>query len=89
MSTNTAQGRAILHAQYGEYAAIARSAAACETLENVRRKHLTSAAAWEHLASVGQEIEQVRERRMLERLAAIAAGAPLPDPILDPIELWA
>lgn len=89
MSTNTPEGRAELHAQYGAHAARARSSAAGEQLENVRRKHLTSAAAWEHLASVGRGIEDVRERRMLEKLAAVAAGKLPPEPGLDPIELWA
>lgn len=89
MSANMPQGRAFLHAQYREHAASARSAAACEPVENVRRKHLASAAAWEHLALVGRGIEEVRGRRMLEQLTAVAAQATPPEPKLVVIGLLA
>ena len=86
---NTREGRAALYVQYGELAACARSAAAAEALDNVRRKHLTSATAWERLATIGRGIEDHRESMMLEKLATAAAGLPSPVPELEPISLCA
>ena len=86
---NTTAGRALQYAEYAQYAATARSAAAAEPLANVRRKHLASATAWERLATTGQEIDNLRQRHMLEKLAAVAAGTPPAEPGLDPIALWA
>ena len=75
---NTPEGREAQHTQYGELALEARSAAAAETLENVREKYLRAAATWEHLANSGRRIERLRERRAIEQLAAPTAqpGGP-------------
>ena len=54
ISTNSAQGRAAVLAQYDEFALRARSDAAREDLDNVRQKHLTSAVSWEQLAANGR-----------------------------------
>nr|WP_166180285.1 hypothetical protein [Altererythrobacter segetis] len=77
MPTNSAAGRAAVLAQYEAFAVQARSAAAAETLENVRRKHLTSALTWDHLAASARKMEQLRVRRMVEQLSAIAPTEPL------------
>jgi hypothetical protein len=78
MPTNTAAGRAAVLAQYEAFAVLSRSAAAAETLENVRRKHLTSALTWDHLAASAQKMEDLRVRRMVEQLSAIAPTKSLP-----------
>ena len=75
ISTNSAQGRAAILAQYDEFAVRARSAAAREALDNVRQKHLTSAVSWEQLAVNGRKMEGLREGRMLEPSSAVAVQA--------------
>jgi hypothetical protein len=70
---NTAEGRETLHVHYEELASEARSAAASEPLENVRQKHLTSAATWEHLARAGRKMGALRQRRAMEQAAPVAA----------------
>jgi hypothetical protein len=70
---NTAEGRETLHVRYEELAFEARSAAASEPLENVRQKHLTSAATWEHLARAGRKMGELRDRRIMEQLTPEAA----------------
>ena len=78
MPTNTAAGRAAILAQYEAFAVQARSAAAAETLENVRRKHLMSALTWDQLAASARKMEVLRVRRMVEQLSATAPRKPLP-----------
>jgi hypothetical protein len=65
-------------AQYEAFAVLSRSAAAAEMLENVRRKHLTSALTWDHLAASARKMEDLRVRRMVEQLSAIAPTKSLP-----------
>ena len=67
MQANTPAGRAATVAGYDELAILSRSAAAAEPLENVRLKHMTSAASWDHLATVGRRIEELRRRQMTEK----------------------
>ena len=74
ISTNSAQGRAAVLAQYDEFAVRARSAAAREALDNVRQKHLTSAVSWEQLAANGRKMEGLRDRRVLEQLSAVVSA---------------
>jgi hypothetical protein len=80
--TNDPQARASLHAQYEEFAARlgqrlpARSAAAGEKLDNVREKHLKSAASWEKLATTGRTTEALRSQRLVEKLPSPAAREP-------------
>jgi hypothetical protein len=74
--TNNPEGRASIHAQYVEFAVQARAAAAVEKLDNVRQKHLKSAASWEQLAVTGRKTDELRTRRLVETLAAVAATEP-------------
>ena len=62
---NTPEGRAATVAEYHDRAVLSRSAAADEKLENVRQKHLASAASWEKLAASGQ-VELLRVRGPLD-----------------------
>ena len=50
-----------LQDEYLKYAASDHAAASGEALENVRRKHLTSAATWEGLARLTGKIAAARE----------------------------
>ena len=84
MSVNNPDFRAAVLAQYDTFAVLARSAAAAESLENVRRKHLTSAISWEQLAANGRKMENQRARRALEQLSALAAT---PSPAETPLPL--
>jgi hypothetical protein len=59
---NTPAGRSALRAEYDAFAAAARAAAASASLDNVRNKHLMSAASWQHLADAGRQIEAIRTR---------------------------
>jgi hypothetical protein len=63
VSANKSDFRATVLAQYDSFAVLARSAAAGETLENVRQKHLTSAISWEQLAARGRKMEADRAGR--------------------------
>ena len=76
MSVNNPDVRATVLAQYDSFAVLARSAAAAESLENVRRKHLTSAISWEQLAANGRKLEGLRARPTPEQLSALAATPP-------------
>ncbi|WP_126174382.1 hypothetical protein [Altericroceibacterium xinjiangense] len=70
---------------YAALAAASRSAAAEEVLENVRQKHLTSAATWDSLAVSAEGMELLREKRLgtraelaedeMEREPAPSSGA--------------
>jgi hypothetical protein len=44
-----------------------RSAAAEEALDNVRGKHLASAAAWDALATTAGKTEEAREKRLSDQ----------------------
>ena len=48
----------------------ARAAAGEQVLENVRQKHLTSAATWAALAHSSRKMADLRARRLVERSAA-------------------
>jgi len=76
VSVNNPDVRAAELAQYDAFAVLARTAAAGETLENVRQKHLTSAISWEQLAANGRKMEELRARRTLEQLSALRAPRP-------------
>jgi hypothetical protein len=54
---------------YLRLAAADRLEAASGSLENVKRKHLLSAAAWEGLAHSASKVAEVRARRWIERSA--------------------
>jgi hypothetical protein len=77
VSVNNPDVRAAVLAQYDSFAVLARAAAAGESLENVRRKHLTSAVTWEQLAANGRKMEAARVGRKQDQLVAVAA-APVP-----------
>lgn len=83
MPANAAAGRAAVLAQYEDFALQARSAAAAETLGNVRDKHLTSALTWDHLAASARKMETLRVRRMAEQLSS---GEALNASAADPVE---
>jgi hypothetical protein len=51
---------------YLGFAAAARLEAASVVLENVRRKHLLSAAVWEGLAHSASKVAELRARRAVE-----------------------
>lgn len=57
-------------------AAASRAAAAAEVLDNVRQKHLVSAARWDGLAQAKLRMDAFRAQRIAERspLAAVADG---------------
>jgi hypothetical protein len=79
MTVNNPDCRAAVLAQYDSLAVLARSAAAAETLENVRRKHLTSAISWEQLAAHGRKMEAARAGRTQDQfLARLSAEFPSP-----------
>jgi len=80
VSVNNPDVRAAVLAQYDSFAVLARSAAAGETLENVRRKHLTSAISWEQLAANGRKMEAARAGRTEDQLVA-RLSAELPAPV--------
>lgn len=84
MSVNNPGFRAAVLAQYDAFAVLARSAAAAENLENVRRKHLTSAISWEQLAANGRKMEADRTSRTQDQLVAVAAA---PVPVETPLAL--
>ena len=68
-------------ADYRRFAAAARLEAASVGLENVRQKHLLSAATWEGLARSPDKIAELRARRVVERATAtigISTQAPGP-----------
>lgn len=48
----------------------ARVAAGEQVLENVRQKHLTSAATWAGLAHSARKMADLRARRLVERSTA-------------------
>ena len=73
MSANNPDFRAAVLAQYDSFAVLARSAAAGETLENVRQKHLTSAISWEQLAARGRKMEADRAGRAEDQRLAVAS----------------
>jgi len=54
---------------YLGFAAAARLEAASVLLENVRQKHLVSAAVWEGLAKSAGKVAEARAKRMAERPA--------------------
>ena len=87
IAANSAAGRAAVLAQYEAFAVLSRSAAAAETLENVRRKHLTSALTWDHLAASARKMENLRVRRMVEQLSAIAPTKSLPVRPSEPVRV--
>ena len=60
-----------LPADYLRFAAAARLEAASEGLENVRQKHLHSAAMWEGLAHTADKIAAIRAKRLLEQPAQV------------------
>ena len=60
-------------ADYRRFAAAARLEAASVGLENVRQKHLLSAATWEGLARSADKVAEMRAKRATERSAAIQA----------------
>ena len=53
-----------LETSYAALAAASRSAADREVLENVRQKHLRSAATWDSLAVSAQGMEVLRQNRL-------------------------
>jgi hypothetical protein len=55
---------------YLALAAQCRAAADGAQLDNVRRKHMTAATAWESLALQADQIEDARQRRLLEKSEA-------------------
>lgn len=57
----------------------ARLAAAGETLENVRRKHLEAAVSWQRLADSAEAMLRQRAERDAEAAARQAAAARLSD----------
>jgi uncharacterized ferredoxin-like protein len=57
--------------QYLTLAAAARTAADGEKLDNVRQKHLTSAASWEGLAHSMAKMGELREQRAKDVLEAL------------------
>ena len=61
-----------VQADYLRFAAAARLEAANVGLENVRKKHLLSAATWEGLAHSAQKVAEARARR--EAVAGAAAA---------------
>ena len=72
-----------LRTVYAARAKAARSAAAEEALDNVRGKHLTSAAAWDALATTAGKTEEAREKRLSDQAELVEAkngkaGSPLP-----------
>jgi hypothetical protein len=60
----------MLDPDYQAMAAEARAAASIEVLENVRQKHLTSAASWEALAHLTSKMADVRAKRLVEQAVA-------------------
>jgi len=54
---------------YAAMAAASRIAASAEVLENVRRKHLASAATWDGLAHMKSRIGALRSQQNGERSA--------------------
>ena len=60
-----------LPTDYLRFAAAARLEAAGEGLENVRQKHLHSAAMWEGLARTADKIEAIRAKRLIEQSAEL------------------
>ena len=60
---------------YAVMAAASRAAASTEILENVRQKHLTSAATWDGLARAKVKMDALRLHR-LDEASAIATDAP-------------
>ena len=67
---------------YAGFAAAAKSAAAIEPLENVRIKHLSSAASWERLAAVDRHMNRLRDRRAAEDVASVWMAKKRP---VDPL----
>jgi hypothetical protein len=82
VSANKSDFRATVLAQYDSFAVLARSAAAGETLENVRQKHLTSAISWEQLAARGRKMEADRASRAEDQfLPPLRREILAPEPI--------
>jgi hypothetical protein len=79
VSVNNPDFRATVLAQYDSFAVLARSAAAGESLENVRQKHLTSAVTWEQLAANGRKMEADRTSRTQDQLLATASARIPPE----------
>jgi len=65
-----------VQADYLRFAVAARLEAASVGLENVRQKHLRSAATWEGLARSADKIAELRAKRAVERAAAIVGNPP-------------
>ena len=65
-----------VQADYLRFAAAARLEAASVELENVRQKHLRSAATWEALARSADKVAELRARRAVERSAAALGISP-------------
>ena len=63
-------------ADYLRFAAAARLEAANVVLENVRQKHLTSAATWEGLAHTFGKAAELQAKRAIERPAAALEISP-------------
>jgi hypothetical protein len=61
---------------YFVMAEASRAAAAEQTLDNVRRKHLTAAASWDALALGKRKMDELRLRRLWEhRQSSLARPA--------------
>lgn len=65
-----------VQADYLRFAAAARLEAANVELDNVRQKHLLSAATWEGLARSADKVAEIRAKRAVERLAATPDISP-------------
>lgn len=62
-------------ADYLRFAAAARVEAASAPLEQVRQKHLLSAATWDGLAHFAQKVSEARAQRAIERSALLQDGS--------------
>jgi hypothetical protein len=65
-----------VQADYLRFAVAARQEAMSVGLENVRQKHLLSAATWEGLARTAAKVAETRARRADEHSAAIPGISP-------------
>lgn len=65
---------------YAALAAASRSATAKEGLENVRQKHLTSAATWDSLAVSAKGMELLREKRLAGQAEVSDSDETDPEP---------
>ncbi len=60
---------------YSQLSARSTAAAAEQVLENVRQKHLTSAASWDRLAHVNEKMERLRTERLARDATALLRPA--------------